>query len=172
MSSEHGGISTKNRYLIIIICKDRRGWLSVPKRVKDHFWDWGLSYEAPFVTIGWKLWEKTSKKTQKELDNHYIDRRGWLSLPKRAKNHLWDWGLSYEAPFVTIVWKLWEKTSQNSQKAPLDIILSLEIQCKFADTYVKRKTLSQRTKFFDFFVHKSTWNSTKSRFSRGQKFGS
>ena len=124
---------------------------------------------GPIFTIGWKLWEKTSKKTQKELDNHYIDRRGWLSLPKRAKNHLWDWGLSYEAPFVTIVWKLWEKTSQNSQKAPLDIILSLEIQCKFADTYVKRKTLSQRTKFFDFFVHKSTWNSTKSRFSRGQK---
>ena len=43
------------------------------KKGENHFWDWGLSYEAPFVTIGWKLWEKTSQNPKKALDNYYID---------------------------------------------------------------------------------------------------
>ena len=54
------------------------------KKGEYHFWDWGLSYEARFVTIGWKLWEKTSQNPKKALDNYYIDRRGWLSVPKSS----------------------------------------------------------------------------------------
>ena len=97
------------------------------KKGENHFWDWGLSYEAPFVTIGWKLWEKTSQNPKKALDNYYIDRRGWLSAPKRVKNHFWDWGLSYEAPFVAIGWKLWEKTSQNPKKALDNYYIDLQV---------------------------------------------
>ena len=46
------------------------------KKVKDQFWDLGLSYEAPFITIGSQLWVNTSKRTQKSLDNYNIDTTG------------------------------------------------------------------------------------------------
>ena len=48
---------------------------------------WGL---GPICHNRLKAVGENLPKSQKALDNYYIDRRGWLKAPKRVKNHFLD----------------------------------------------------------------------------------